>query len=427
MKDKISKIINVWKKDGIIVTIQKSCSYIKANYLVKIDFITNIKIMVNKRKYLKEIQNILYSNSFDRIVIWRSSFGYNVPLFQRPQHIANNLSCKKCLVFYEVTTMTDKVRMIKKIKDNLFLVNFKNRKYSNLLYQEINKINKPKYLQFYSTDWTLSLEEIKWHEKNKYKIIYEYIDDLNPQISGTSKLPKNIIDKYNYAIGNKEIFIVTTADILYQDILKKRGDINLVSSTNGVDYSFYKTFDEFELEDEYLDIINNGKINICYYGALASWFDYNLIKQIADTDKYNIILFGVKYDDYFDKNINNYKNIYFLGAKEYRYLKYYVKQVDLLIIPFLINDITKATSPVKIFEYMALNKPIITTNMNECKKYKSVFIGKNNKEFINNLTKAYNMKNNKEYIKLLDSEARSNDWSKKADDIINLIIKKENL
>ena len=48
----------------------------------------------------------------------------------------------------------------------------------------------------------------------------------------------------------------------------------------------------------------NGKINICYYGALAKWFDYDLIKKIAKTQKYNIILFGIKYDESFDKNIN---------------------------------------------------------------------------------------------------------------------------
>ena len=57
----------------------------------------------------------------DRIILWRSSFGYNVPLFQRPQHIANNLSKNNCLVFYEVTTMTDKVKIYKKFSDNLYL------------------------------------------------------------------------------------------------------------------------------------------------------------------------------------------------------------------------------------------------------------------------------------------------------------------
>ena len=119
--------------------------------------------------------------------------------------------------------------------------------------------------------------------------------------------------------------------------------------------------------------------------------------------------------------MQNCQNVHFLGPKNYKVLKYYAKEADILIIPFLINDITMSTSPVKIFEYMALNKPIVTTNMNECQKYKSVLIGKTHKEFITKLEEAYNLKDDKKYINLLDKEAKNNDWSIKAQHIIDLI------
>ena len=69
---------------------------------------------------------------YDRIILWRSSFGYNVPLFQRPQHIANNLSKSNCLVIYEVTTMTDKVKTLKKFQNNLYLFNYNNIKLNKI-------------------------------------------------------------------------------------------------------------------------------------------------------------------------------------------------------------------------------------------------------------------------------------------------------
>ena len=80
-------------------------------------------------------------------------------------------------------------------------------------------------------------------------------------------------------LKNKNIFVVVTADKLMTDIINKRGKTNLVLSTNGVDYNFFKEFDNYKLEESYMNIINNGKINICYYGALAKWFDYELIKK----------------------------------------------------------------------------------------------------------------------------------------------------
>ena len=114
-----------------------------------------------------------------------------------------------------------------------------------------------------------------------------------------------------------------------------------------------------------------------------------------------------------------------MGPRDYHVLKNYARHADILTIPFKINDITKSTSPVKIFEYMALHKPIVTTDLNECHKYKSVLIAKNHQEFMDNLDSAMKLRNDKKYIQLLDKEAKENDWSKKAEAIIDLIKKDE--
>lgn len=422
MKEKISKLKNVYKKYGFKIFLKKLKAYIIANYLDKISF----KVIFMPNKYKKIINEILDKNNYERIIIWRSSFGYNVPLFQRPQHIANNLSKNKCLVLYEVTTMTDNIKTIEKLQDNLYLTNFNNIALNKIIMKALEKRNIPKYVQLYSTDWKLTVENIENYINNGFKFIYEYIDDISPELAGTKDIPKNITDKYSYAMNNKNVYVVVTAELLRQDVIKNRGENNLIFSSNGVDTSFFKTFDKnFEFEDEFINIISNGKINLCYYGALAKWFDYNLVKKIAKTNKYNIILFGIKYDESYDENINDEKNIYFMGPRDYKVLKNYAKKMDILCIPFKINNITRATSPVKVFEYMALEKPIVTTDMNECRKYKSVLIGKNQNDFLNKLEEATSMEHNKDYIKLLKQEAKENDWSNKAKAIIEVIKKDE--
>ena len=191
MKDKFNKIISIIKKDGFFVAIKKIYKYIQAKYLSKLNIFSFIYIKLNNKNFKNKIDNILNSN-IDRIIIWRSSFGWNVPLFQRPQHIAKNLANNNCLVFYEVTTVTDKVRTYKKLQDNLYLVNFNNIAMKNLLFNEISKISKPKYIQFYSTDCTISLSELKKYISDGFKIIYEYIDDLSPLLVGTKELPINL-------------------------------------------------------------------------------------------------------------------------------------------------------------------------------------------------------------------------------------------
>lgn len=422
MREKLSKLVNVYKKYGFKGFCKKLYAYIVANYLNKISF----AVFFNPKKYRKILRELLNSDDFDRIVLWRSSFGYNVPLFQRPQHIANNLSKNRCLVLYEVTTMTDKVKTVKHFGPNLYLINYNNILLNKLLMSELEKINKPKYIQLYSTDWKLSVENIKDYMAKGYGFIYEYIDDISPELAGTKNLPRNIVEKYEYAMADTNVFVVVTADLLREDVIKHRGEKNLVMSSNGVDYSFFEQVDEnFDFMPEFKAVLEKGKPIMCYYGALAKWFDYELVKTIAATGRYSVVLFGIKYDEAYDENMSGEENVYFLGPVDYKILKHYAAKCDILTIPFLINNITKATSPVKLFEYMALHKPIVTTDMNECRKYESVLRGTDHEDFIAKLDKAMELKNDGQYIDLLDKEARANDWSEKARVIVELIAQYE--
>ena len=427
MKDKLSKFKSLIKKYGFIKTIKKVVSYI----LSKITNIFNSMNFIKNNKVSERLDEILSKNSYERIIIWRSNFGWNVPLFQRPQHISLGLSKQKCLVFYEVTHFTDKIKDLEEINNNLILINLENKSIQKILFSKLKNINKPKYIQIYSTDWNMKLEELKEYIKNGYKIIYEYIDEINPILSGTKDIPINIKEKYEYMLSDKEnIFVVVTADKLKGDIEKKRGTEKLVFACNGVDYEHYQNIDNaFKFDETFEQILKQDKPIIGYYGAFASWFDYDMVSNLAkQRPEYNIVLIGSKYDDSLEKsNIEKLENVYFLGTKDYKILKNYASKFNICTVPFLINDITKATSPLKIFEYMALEKPIVTTAMDECKKYKSIFIANNKEEFIELIDKALklNREENEEYYEILKKEALENTWDSKAKSICNLLKQSE--
>ena len=388
------------------------------------------------------MENILKNNHYVRFVVWRSNFGWNVPLFQRPQHISINLSKQKCLVFYEVTHFTDKIKDLKEVNKNLILVNLENisscvcaptmalaiSSIAFIYFKITSKnINKPKYIQIYSTDWNMKLEELKKYIENGYKIIYEYIDEINPILSGTKEIPVNIKEKYEYMLTDKEnVFVVVTADKLKKDIEQKRGTEKLVFACNGVEYNHYQNIDKlFEFDKDFSQILDEKKPIVGYYGAFASWFDYEMIRYLSkNRPEYNIVLIGTKYDESMEKSkIEELKNVYFLGTKDYKILKNYAAKFDVCTVPFIINDITKATSPLKIFEYMALNKPIVTTAMDECKKYESIFIANTNKEFTELIDKAIklNTKESYKYFEILKKEALENTWESKTKLIIELL------
>ena len=420
MREKISKLVNVYRKNGFLGFWRKLYAYIVANYLNKISF----DVMFRPDHYRAEVRRMLLDRDYDRVVLWRSSFGYDVPLYQRPQHISRNLAQNGCLVLYEVTTMTDKVKTLAKRHDNLWLFNFNNLALSRILMEELHQVRKPKYVQLYSTDWKLSVGDIKFYMRNGFGFIYEYIDHISPELAGTATLPQNITQKYDYVMAaNDDVYVVVTADLLQQDVMEKRGTKRLAFSSNGVDYAFFQQFDEdFAFDEEFRKVLERGKPIVCYYGALAKWFDYDLVKKIAATGKYSVVLFGIKYDESFDENLPEpAEDLYFLGPRDYHVLKYYARAADVLMIPFRITDITRSTNPVKVFEYMALHKPIVTTDMNECHKYKSILIGESHEDFLKKLDQAMALRDNPDYLALLDREARENDWSYKARAIVDMI------
>ena len=148
--------------------------------------------------------------------------------------------------------------------------------------RELRAVDKPKFVQLYSTDWKLSVENIENYINSGFGFIYEYIDDISPELAGTKELPQYITDKYNYAMTHEDVYVVVTADLLLKDVLKHRSGARVAFSSNGVDNAFFQHFDEnYSFEPEFQKILDLGKPIVCYYGALAKWFDYELVKKIA--------------------------------------------------------------------------------------------------------------------------------------------------
>ncbi|MCR5665105.1 MAG: glycosyltransferase [Oscillospiraceae bacterium] len=421
MKEILSKLVNVYKKYGF----RGFCRKLWGRF--RVDAIDRLGLSVRLRpeRCRSELRRLL-AGDFDRVILWRSSFGFQVPLYQRPQHISRALAKNRCLVFYEVNSMTDGVRELREREANLVLFNFTNAPLRRMLAEELAACPKPKYVEFYSTNWEMPLQRLKEYEAAGYSLIYEYVDHISADIAGTSTLPRSIAEKYDYAMTHPEVFVVVTAELLRQDVLRRRGEGRLCFSSNGVDYGFFQRFEAGAEPDEaFRAVQRKGKPIVCYYGALAKWFDYELVRKIADSGDYSVVLFGVRYDGSFDSELGGRENVFFLGPRDYSVLKYYARECDVLMIPFRINDVTRSTSPVKIFEYMALHKPIVVTDMDECRQYRSVLIGRDHEEFLAKLREAMALRGDADYIALLDREARENDWSQKAGAILDMLRENE--
>lgn len=60
-------------------------------------------------------------------------------------------------------------------------------------------------------------------------------------------------------------------------------------------------------------------------------------------------------------------NMHFLGRKPYADLPAYCRQFDVGLIPFKVNELTKAVNPIKLREYLAAGLPVVSTPLPEAK------------------------------------------------------------
>ncbi len=368
----------------------------------------------DQNRYKVELNNILekHKDKIKGIIIYPPTVDWNIPLFQRPQQLALEFSKLGYLFFFSTgSNEFDRVEGFRKIEDRCYITNC-----YDLLIKELPEF----ILLFSSTNLVITLNGIQ-NLRNKALIIYEYIDEISEEISGGSI--ENIIRRHKYMIKHSDV-VIATADKLFDDVTKiRQKDVYL--NPNGVDYEhFHIERDPENIPSDLTSIIKKGNPIIGYYGALATWFDYKLIKELAEKrPNYEIVLIGWDYDESMkDQRLDHYNNIHYLGIKKYPVLPKYAIWFDVATIPFVLNKITESTSPIKIFEYMALGVPIVTTDMRECRKYRSVLIGKDYEEFIQKIDESLELKKDNSYLALLDQEAMENTWkmrAKKIDEYIN--------
>ena len=362
----------------------------------------------------KRILDQLLKKEYKRIIIFENHFGYKNIMMQRPQHLLRSMGDDETLVLYNSYYDVDyegRGRITQVGRSTYVLDLYYYRAY---LFEAAKKIEN-RYLMVYSTD-TVPLRRIDEYLMRGFKVIYEYVDDINPDLISPNKI-KAILKRHNALLNDERIMVVATADKLYQNILRHKGKARAVQISNGAECIKFDPKSITE-DSQYLNWLNEEMIHVGYYGALASWVDYELLNRLAQEQDIQIILIGIEHDDSLEKSgLLGKENVRYFGKKEYGVLAGYVHYFDVCIIPFVVNEITKATSPVKLFEYMAMEKPVVTTKLPECMKYKLVNTARNKEEFVNMVRECWNQREDTERKERLRQCAWENDWSSKAEEL----------
>ncbi|MFD2612393.1 glycosyltransferase [Paenibacillus gansuensis] len=211
--------------------------------------------------------------------------------------------------------------------------------------------------------------------------------------------------------------IVCTAEPLMEKMHKlvPHKPIHLVR--NGCDWDFFAG--ALSMTTEHLASVPaapGGKIG--YIGAWAPWVDEELLRKAAASlpDSQFIIVGPQLREDLPDMG----ENVHYLGYRDYTELPRILSYLDVCIIPFRLNRITASTNPIKVYEYMAAGKPVISTDLPEVRKLRPyVHVAESDSEFIELIRQ--NLSVSKKESTRLSEFAKSSDWEQRFDQIHNML------
>ena len=350
-------------------------------------------------RYGRELRETLASHP-DRkgVILFAPSANWNTPLFQRPHQLAIALAEMGYLALYCVyIDSPDEVETFREIRPNLILCRVPPQTFRG--FDEIATVS-----------FTHNYPWVK--RAGSRRIIYELIDKFEIW----SDFPGPLMRSYHRQLLERATVVAGTATDLMAELKPRRPDAILCP--NGVDYAHFAAdaAQAGDIPDDLREIVARGKPIIGYYGALAEWFDYDLWARTARAlPDYEFVLVGPEYDlKLANTAIAGVANIHWLGPRPYAALPGYLRHFTVATIPFVVNEAINAVSPLKLFEYMAGGKPVVTSDLVECRKYPVTLIARTPDEWVTRLRQAVALAHDSAYLERLDATARENTWQARA-------------
>ena len=114
------------------------------------------------------------------------------------------------------------------------------------------------------------------------------------------------------------------------------------------------------------------------------------------------------------RELKRIPNIYLVGPKPHRELPDYIRNFDVGIVPYVSSKYTETVIPTKINEYLALGKPVVSTNLPELSNFnqEGILITSRNdsNEFVGSLERAIASSREEHAVAERQSMAEKNDW-----------------
>ncbi len=252
--------------------------------------------------------------------------------------------------------------------------------------------------------------------------IYHCIDDIT-QDDYTAKHGTYL---ENEAIRQADITLVTSTNLKK---LKEPFSDRVATYFNAAEVSiFHKVWTKRYPRPEELRV-RSGKV-IGFVGNLDGLrIDYSLLKKVAEAyPQYTILLVGpINVQEPTDVGLFAMPNVILTGSRRLDELPPLLQYMDCVLIPFRCNTLTQSIYPLKINEYLAAGKAVVSTCFSDdiCSFEDHIYLANDTPEFISQI-KAALAENDPIMVQRRIDLANTNTWTARIAQLWKLVERVDN-
>lgn len=189
-------------------------------------------------------------------------------------------------------------------------------------------------------------------------VVYDCMDEL----SAFKNPPKQLLQRES-ALLNIADLVFTGGPSLYE--AKKNRHPNAHCFSSSVDAAHFRQALDAAISHPEQAHVAGPRLG--FYGVIDERFDTGLVREMAAAHpEWQIVLVGpvVKIDP---AELPRAENVHYMGQRGYQELPKFLAGWDVCLLPFAMNESTKFISPTKVLEYMAAEKPSVSTPITDVK------------------------------------------------------------
>ena len=208
------------------------------------------------------------------------------------------------------------------------------------------------------------------------RVVYYCVDDF-AAFAGFDKI---LITRLEDQTISASDVVITTSARLYERCKERNPNTHLVP--HGVDFDHFAAAADIPPDGVPDDVRHVPRPVFGYIGLLSDYVDVKLLGWAARRKpEWSFVLIGDVRCDV--RAIQGLSNVHLLGGRPYDSLPSYCSHIDVGLIPFCMNRLTRAVNPIKLREYLAAGLPVVSAPLPEVLRYApSVHTAESLDEFI---------------------------------------------